>query len=62
MSSVNIGANVSPLGAGGDFETQIDYRKSKPERTTQRIDTVKPRLRRTAVRLALLILLVSNIA
>ncbi|MEI2419274.1 hypothetical protein V6O07_03300, partial [Arthrospira platensis SPKY2] len=54
--------NVSPLGAGGDFETQIDLGNSKPDRTTQRIVTVKPRLRQTAVRLALLIFLVSNIA
>ncbi len=41
--------NVSPLGAGGDFETQIDHGNSKPDRTTQRIVTVKPRLRQTAV-------------
>lgn len=42
-------ANVSPLGAGGDFETQIDHGNSKPDRTTRRIFTVKPRLRQTAV-------------
>ena len=41
--------NVSPLGAGGDFETQIDHENTKPDRTTQRIVTVKPRLRQTAV-------------
>jgi hypothetical protein len=44
-----LATNVSPLGAGGDFETQIDHGNSKPDRTTQRIVTVKPRLRQTAV-------------
>ena len=48
-NSQHIGANVSPLGAGGDFEKQIDHGNSKPDRTTQRIVTVKPRLRQTAV-------------
>ena len=48
-NSQHIGANVSPLGAGGDFETQIDHGNSKPDRTTQRNVTVKPRLRQTAV-------------
>ena len=61
-NSQHIGANVSPLGAGGDFETQIDHGNSKPDRTTRRIVTVKPRLRQTAVMLALLIFLASNIA
>ena len=41
--------NVSLLGAGGDFETQIEHGNSKPDRTTRRIVTVKPRLRQTAV-------------
>ena len=48
-NSQHIGANVSPLGAGGDFETQIDHGNTKPDRTSQRIVTVKPRLRQTAV-------------
>ena len=41
--------NVLPLGAGGDFETQINHGNTKPDRTTRRIVTVKPRLRQTAV-------------
>ena len=48
-NSQHIGANVLPLGAGGDFETQIDHGNAKPDRTTRRIVTVKPRLRQTAV-------------
>ena len=48
-NSQHIGANVLPLCAGGDFETQIDHGNSKPDRTTRRIVTVKPRLRQTAV-------------
>ena len=55
-NSQHIGANVLPLGAGGDFETQIDHGNSKPDRTTQRIVTVKPRLRQTAVMLSPFIL------
>ena len=55
-------ANVSPLGAGGDFETQIDHGNSKPDRTTQRIVTVKPRLRQTAVGLSAFFNFVSNVA
>ena len=50
--SNSIEPNVSPLGAGGDFETQINHGNPKPDRTTQRIVTVKPRLRQTAVRLS----------
>lgn len=42
-------ANVFELYKGVDFETQNHQANAKPNRTTQRIDTVKPRLRRTAV-------------
>ena len=48
-NSQHIGANVSPLGAGGDFETQIDHGNTKPDRTSQRNVTRKPRLRKMAV-------------
>jgi hypothetical protein len=54
--------NVLPLGAGGDFEKQNHQVNSKLQRTSQRNVARKPRLRKTAVRLALLISLVSNIA
>ena len=47
--SSKIAHNVSPLGAGGDFETKSIQYFSKPDRTTRRIVTVKPRLRQTAV-------------
>ena len=49
QNCVNFAGNVLPLGAGGDFETQIDHGNTKPDRTTQRNVTVKPRLRQTAV-------------
>ncbi|MDV7392029.1 hypothetical protein RZS08_11765, partial [Arthrospira platensis SPKY1] len=55
-------ANVLPLCAGGDFEKQINHGNTKLERTTQRNVTVKPRLCKMAVGLALLIFLASNIA
>ena len=48
-NSQHIGANVLPLGAGGDFETQINHGNTKLERTTQRNVTVKPRLCKMAV-------------
>jgi hypothetical protein len=53
-NSQHIGANVSPLGAGGDIETQIDHGNTKPDRTSQRNVARKPRLRQTAVSISLL--------
>ena len=54
QNCVNFAGNVSPLGAGGDFETQINHGNTKSDRTTRRIVTVKPRLRQTAVSISLL--------
>ncbi|MEI2423336.1 hypothetical protein V6O07_23915, partial [Arthrospira platensis SPKY2] len=62
QNCVNFAGNVLPLGAGGDFETQINHGNTKLDRTSQRNVTRKPRLRKMAVRLALIIFLVSNIA
>jgi hypothetical protein len=57
-----ISANVLPLGAGGDFETQINQVNSKHQRTSQRNVARKPRLRKTAVGLCAFINYVSNFA
>ena len=61
-NSQHIGANVSPLGEGGDFETQINHVEHKLQRTSQCIVTVIPRFCQMAVMLALIIFFVSNIA
>ena len=58
--SQHIGANVSPLGEGGDFETQINQVEHKLQKTTRCIVTEIPRFCQMAVRLSNYILLSLN--